>query len=53
MIGSDSNYYLQKFIVSENVPVKSLGEYSDEEMLNLKEALKTYCPYINVRGLKI
>lgn len=53
MIGSDSNYYLQKFIVSENVPVKSLGEYSDEEMLEIKEALKIYCPCVNVRGLKI
>lgn len=53
IIGSDSNYYLQKFIVSENVPVKSLGEYSDNEMLELKEALKKYCPLISVRGLKI
>ena len=53
IIGSNSNYYLQKFIVSENVPVKSLGEYSDNEMLELKEALKKYCPLISVRGLKI
>jgi pyruvate formate lyase activating enzyme len=53
IIGSDSNYYLQKFIVSENVPVKSLGEYSDNEMLEMKEALKNYCPKISVRGLKI
>ncbi len=53
IIGNDSNYYLQKFIVSENVPVKSLGEYSDNEMLEMKEALKNYCPKISVRGLKI
>ena len=53
IIGKDSNYYLQKFIISENVPLKSLNEYSDNEMLEIKEALKNYCPLISVRGLKI
>lgn len=53
IIGNDSKYYLQKFIVSKNVPLKSLGEYSDEQMLEFKEALKKYCPLISVRGLKI
>jgi len=52
IIKKDSNYFLQQFIISENVPNKNLSFYSDEELINIGEELKTIHPNIKVRGTK-
>lgn len=51
-IGKDSNYYLQKFIVSDNVPDKKLSTYTDEELKEMVEKLSKNYPKIKLRGIK-
>ncbi len=52
-IKKDSNYFLQQFIISENVPNKNLKYYTDEELINIGEELKEIHPNIKVRGIRI
>ena len=51
-IKKDSNYFLQQFIISENVPNKNLKYYTDEELINIGEELKEIHPNIKVRGIR-
>ena len=51
-IGKDSNYYLQKFILSDNVPDKKLSTYTDEELKEMVEKLSKNYPKIKLRGIK-
>lgn len=51
-IGKDSNYYLQQFIVSENVPNKKLTSYTDEELKQIVKELSEEYPKVNLRGIK-
>ena len=51
-INKDSNYFLQQFIISENVPNKNLSFYSDKELINIGEELKSIHPNIKIRGIK-
>jgi pyruvate formate lyase activating enzyme len=51
-IKKDSNYFLQQFIISDNVPNKNLKYYTDEELINIGEQLKTIHPNLKVRGIK-
>ncbi len=51
-IKKDSNYFLQQFIISENVPNKNLKYYTDEELINIGEQLKEIHPNIKVRGIR-
>lgn len=51
-IKKDSNYFLQQFIISDNVPNKNLKYYTDEELINIGEELKTIHPNIKVRGIR-
>ena len=51
-INKDSNYFLQQFIISDNVPNKELKYYTDEELINIGEELKTIHPNLRVRGVK-
>ena len=51
-IKKDSNYFLQQFIISDNVPNKNLSYYTDEELINIGEELKTIHPNLRVRGVK-
>jgi pyruvate formate lyase activating enzyme len=52
-IKKDSNYFLQQFIISENVPNKNLKYYTDEELINIGKELKEIHPNIKVRGIRI
>ena len=51
-IKKESNYFLQQFIISENVPNKKLTYYTEEELINIGEELKTIHPNLKIRGLK-
>ena len=51
-IKEDSNYFLQQFIISDNVPNKELKYYTEEELINIGEELKTIHPNLKIRGLK-
>ena len=51
-IGKDSNYYLQQFIVSENVPNKKLTSYTDEELKEIVKELSEEYPKVSLRGIK-
>jgi pyruvate formate lyase activating enzyme len=51
-IGKDSNYYLQQFIVSENVPNKKLTSYTDEELKQIVKELSEEYPKVSLRGIK-
>ena len=51
-INKDSNYFLQQFIISDNVPNKELKYYTDEELINIGEELKIIHPNLKVRGIK-
>lgn len=51
-IKKDSNYFLQQFIISDNVPNKKLKYYTDEELINIREELKTIHPNIKIRGIR-
>ena len=51
-ISNDSNYFLQQFIISENVPNKNLKYYTDEELINIGEELKAIHPNIKIRGIR-
>lgn len=52
-VGNDSKYFIQQFIISENVPNKELHPYSDEELLDMKNRLKMNFPNVEIRGIKI
>lgn len=52
IVGEDSNYYLQKFIVSENVPDKELVSYEDDELKKMVEKLSKKYPKIKLRGIQ-
>ncbi len=45
-----STYILQNFKDSENVPIKGLHGFSDEELLEIKQLLLTYLPNTHIRG---
>lgn len=52
LINDDSHYYMQKFIVSSNVPHKELSSYEDDEFKELYNNLKKEHPQIKIRGVK-
>jgi len=52
IIGRDSKYYLQQFIISDNVPNKVLEGYTDEELKAMYTGLKESYPNIFLRGIK-
>lgn len=51
-ISNNSNYFLQQFIISENVPNKNLKYYTDEELINIGEEIKAIHPNIKIRGIR-
>lgn len=51
IIGKDSKYYLQNFIDSDNVLIKNLHSFTDEELIESKEKLEVNYNNIKIRGL--
>lgn len=51
MIGYDAHYYLQKFIVSDNVPDKSLLSFDDVELKKIYNEIKKDYPNVKIRGI--
>ncbi|MCI8394443.1 MAG: anaerobic ribonucleoside-triphosphate reductase activating protein [Bacilli bacterium] len=50
MIGSKSKYYLQNFVDSDQVLQKNLHGFSDQELKNINQMLKTHFPNVKVRA---
>jgi len=51
-IGDSSNYYIQQFIMSENVPNKNLSAYTDKELQEMVNNISKEYPNIKIRGIK-
>jgi len=51
-IGDSSNYYIQQFIMSENVPNKSLSAYTDNELQEIVNEISKEYPNVKIRGIK-
>jgi len=47
-----SNYYIQQFIMSENVPNKNLSAYTDKELQEMVNNISKEYPNIKIRGIK-
>lgn len=52
MIGDKETYYLQQYVDSETVIQRGFGAYDEEEMEQLLQAVRTYVPRTELRGVK-
>ena len=51
LVGSKNKYYLQNFVLSENVLNKKLVGFEKNELVEIKNKLKEKFPNVEVRGL--
>lgn len=52
MLGSEESYYLQGFVDSGDILSQGCAAFSDEEMHDMADAARQYCPKCELRGIE-
>ncbi len=51
-IDKNSNYYMQQYVMSENVPDKNIIGYTDDELKEMYKEINSNHPNVHLRGIK-